>query len=794
MIYTPSSRSARLQPTDETTFGGEETGFIDNFSASFKLDVALENSYSEWLQRTRATENLVNQIKAIPGHENFLNDVMSRMSYKNENTIPGMQSNVFTQDPLSIGLSTIQANPNATPDMVGFQRLEVGERAFENLFKEVANYVEQNEEVKKTIGSITPDRIKQDAIKLTQQKMQEQADVYRRATGVGVAGGFIGTMGAVMTDPINVAAMVATRTPAAGWFRNGMREAVASATAEGAIQKGFTEDWYKELGLPYTQEDFITRIGFAGGAGFVFGGGAEFISERLRKSLDKLDQQRAAFNGTAFNPDRDRDAVFNVFAIKAEIQKDSPIDFDPGQITHLSRESQAYTAIVSGDFSNMPIDMPFVPKTYNNVYHYDLNAPDVELLNTSDVLLDPKLFQVKRGRPKKIQAAEWNPTRAGTGIVYRYRNGDTFVVDGHGRIDLAKRISKKTKTNIQMPMIVLREANGISLEQAKARGAGKNLAEGTLSKADLDNFYMETVKVKSKIKGEASEFVQKVTDMTLLSDKMRLKIHNGEVDFDHGSIIARLINNEELQEIAANILAKQNPTTLAQAEAIVRQVQAKGVKTMNFKKTFGEDVMPDDLYKEKAVITEQAILKLTNDRFTMQKLIDALNLSHLSKEQSYGKIIQIVYGSAFAKGNISDAITNAARRYASKKSNLDVYARELADSIRGRIEQRDYVGLPDGSNVSNATTAPFRSTGVETSDERLKQFSDDPIAQAELYRIAEEELRNNPKALEEYIAINDVDANGNIISVNVKTKDILDEINSDAESLAVLRECSRVAR
>jgi len=305
---------------------------------------------------------------------------------------------------------------------------------------------------------------------------------------------------------------------------------------------------------------------------------------------------------------------------------------------------------------------------------------------------------------------------------------------------------------------------------------------------------METVKVKSKIKGEAFEFVQKVTDMTLLSDKMRLKIHNGEVDFDHGSIIARLINNEELQEIAANILAKQNPTTLAQAEAIVRQVQAKGVKTMNFKKTFGEDVMPDDLYKEKAVITEQAILKLTNDRFTMQKLIDALNLSHLSKEQSYGKIIQIVYGSAFAKGNISDAITNAARRYARKKSNLDVYARELADSIRGRIEQRDYVGLPDGSNVSNATTAPFRSTGVETSDERLKQFSDDPIAQAELYRIAEEELRNNPKALEEYIAINDVDASGNIISVNVKTKDILDEINSDAESLAVLRECSRVAR
>ena len=63
MLYTPSNRSAKLQPTDETTFGGEETGFIDNLSASFKLDVALENSYSEWLQRTRATENIINDIR-----------------------------------------------------------------------------------------------------------------------------------------------------------------------------------------------------------------------------------------------------------------------------------------------------------------------------------------------------------------------------------------------------------------------------------------------------------------------------------------------------------------------------------------------------------------------------------------------------------------------------------------------------------------------------------------------------------------------------------------------------------
>lgn len=794
MLYTPSNRSAKLQPTDETTFGGEETGFIDNLSASFKLDVALENSYSEWLQRTRATENIINDIRSIPGHENFVNDIMSRMSYENRTMIPGMQSTPLTEDPLAMGLSTIRENPNATPDMVGFQRLEVGERAYENLFDEIANYVEQNEEVKKQVGVITQDRIKQDAIKLTHQKMQEQADVYRRATGPGVVGGFVGSMGAVMTDPINVAAMVATRNPTVGWFRNGMREAIASAASEGVIQKGFTEDWYKELGLPYTQEDFLTRVGFAGGAGFVFGGGAEFISERLRKSLDKLDQQRAAYNGTAYNPDRDREVVFNMFDIHYDIRNNSPMDFDPGQINHLSRESKAYTAIVTGDFSNMPIDMPFVPRRYDNIYHYDLNAPDVELLSTSNILTDPKLFQVKRGRPKKIKAKEWNPVQAGTGIVYQYRNGDTVIVDGHGRLDLAKRVAQETKEDIKMPMIVLREVNGITVDQAKARGAGKNLAEGTLSKEDLDNFYMKTVGVKSKIKGEPAEFVKKVSDMTLLSDKMKLKVANGEVDFDHAAIIGRLINNENLQEIAANILAKQNPTTIAQAEAIIRQVQAKGVKTMNFKKTFGEDVMPDDLYKEKAVITEQAVLKLTNDRFTMQKLIQALNLSHLSKEQSYGKIIQIIYGNAFNKGNISDAITHAARRYAGKKGNLDIYARELADSIRGRIEQRDYVGLPDGSNVIDTTGAPSKSTGVETGDERLNQFSDDPIAQAELYRIAEEELRNNTKALEEYIAINDVDASGNIISVNVKTKDILDEIDSDAESLSVLKECSRASR
>ena len=789
MIYTDSNESQRLRAGDKVTYGGEETGFIENLAASFKLDRALETSYSEVMQQGKAMRAILDTIQTIPGHETAVDDLRNRMldNEASKTTDPHIQA--ATYDPLNFMMPQFNQKDNVTADMVGIQKYEMQESMAERLFNEIENYVAENEDVKSVVGDFNRQRIKDDAVKLTHEEMQKQSDVARKASGTGVFGSFVGTMGAVLTDPINVAAIYATRRPAAGWFNNAYREAVASGVSEGIIQKTTTQDWYNELGLDYTYEDFLARVGTAAGAGFVFGGTAEFISERLRKSLEKLDKERAAATGRPYNPDEDQEVMFNLFKMHTDIDAENPLLFDFGQ-NHSTKQNKAYTALVTGDFSQLPKDGVVVPKVYDNQFHYDLRQPNVELVDISEVGLAPDVFQPKRGRPKKVQISKWSDEKSGTALVYETADGKRFVVDGNQRATAAKQIKKKTKQKVMMPAVILKESAGISLSQAKARGAGKNLAEGTLTKKDLDNLYKDLTGEKAKFQPPASELIQMSKYYANLGHKVNVKVKGGEIPVDQGLIIGRLINDEDLQEIALNILKKNKPKTLAQAEAIVRQVQAKGRQTMNFEKTFGADVLPDDLYKQKSRLVERTVQLIINNRDAVNVINKALNINTIKRNETYGKIAQIIYNNAFQSGQIAEAITNAAKRLNNK--NFDKISRELAEDVRGRIEQRDFDGLPDGTDFSNATVTKGRSTGDEEITGNLEQYNPENAEQKlAATKAIREQLQADSKALDEVLTIDEVQADGSVKSRSVAFKDLLDEIDSGNKDLSVLERCAR---
>lgn len=793
MIYTDSNDSGRLREGETKTFGGEETGFMDNLVASFKLDQALETTYSEALQHSRAMNNLLEEIQAIPGHEDALDKVRARvLEDENLKFMTPMGEQQMPYDPFTMFAPNIQPKQNPTQDMVGIQKYELQENAAERMFNEIENYVKENEDVKSVIGEFNRQRIKDDAIKLTHQAMQEQADVYRKATGTGVVGSFVGTMGAVLTDPVNVAAIIATRKPAVGWFKNALREGVASAAAEGVIQKTTVEDWYKELGLDYTYKDFMARVGVAGGAGLVFGGGAEFISEKLRKSLEKIDRQRAEMNGMPYDPDQDAEVMFNYFKLHTEIDAENPVKFDFG-ISHIARQNKAYNALITGDFSQLPEPSVIVPRTYDNPFHYDLRQPNTELVDISSVGLAPELFQPKRTKkaPKPLEISRWDPRKANTAVIYQYADGTRVVVDGHRRAAAAKKMkAKDKKQKFMMPAIILKEHHGITPEQAKARGAGKNLAEGTITKAELDDLYKEMANIASKMPAKPSTLIANVQYKLNLSDKVNVRVSGGEIPLDQGLIIGRLISDDNLQEIALNILKKKKPATLPQAEAIVRDVLARGKKTMDFKKTFGEDVLPDDLYKQKARLIERTVQLIINDRNVMKALNKSLNLENLKRNETYGKIAQIIYNNAFQSGQIAEAITNAAKRLNNR--NFEKVSRELAEDVRGRIEQRDYAGLPDGTDIVNSSTTKGRSTGDEELDGNLDNFNpENPSEKIAATKAIREQLNAEPKVLDSFVTVDDIDVDGNVITRSVALKDLLDEVDSGAKDFSVLERCSR---
>ena len=789
MLYTKSNVETAFTPIDKRTFGGEETGFFDNLPVSYKLDVLKERIDSPYLTRSEVVQEYFKKLTKIPGHESALTDIQNKFNL----SIPSPMGNI-NYNPLNDPIASSLKAPAITPDMLGANREMQGETYYEQFKNAVGDYVENNPDVKESLGEFNDDKIQKLAIEKVKQLQLEQQDSYRRSTGMGVVGSFVGTMGALATDPVNVAAMIATRRPAVGWFKNAWRESIAAGVSEGIIQKAAVEDWYGELGLEYTQEDFINRVLFAGGAGFVFGGGAEFISEKLRKSMTKLEQQRAAASGQPYEPNRDMEVMFNMFDIHNMVKAESPMQFDIGGITHSQRENNAYTALVTGDFSKLSDSNVYIPKTYNNIYHYDLRQPNTELVDPATLLKDPQRFQIKK-KKIKLKAKEWDPVNAGTSVVYEFSNGTRYIVDGHSRVDLANVLQNTTGKKIDLPAIVLKESNGITPEQASLRAAGKNLAEGSITEADLKALYKKYNVSYVKLPTNKALPIKEIDELKALADDVYEMVTRGDVPAEYGAIVGRLIADPALQKAAMKSLMLLDAKTLPEAENIVRQIQQKGLTTTvrEMNEQFGKRALAVDLYKERATLLEKAIPLIANQNEYLNNLLNALNITGLGKEQKYAKIIQLIYGNANVKSGLSDSLTKTAEAYAKGgRKNAEQYARQFADDVLRNAEQRDFIRVPDGSNISPDAVAPQRPKSTPDLDKGLEEFSQelDLKGQQDLSRMTEATIRADDNLLNQTVTVDRMLDDGEIKVETITMRQALDEASIDDKSFKLLKACS----
>lgn len=788
MLYTPGTAETKITSIDRATFGGEEAGFFENIKYAYKLDRARERIDSPSLVRNDILKEYLQNITTLPNHANALAEIRSRISQ----TIPSPMGDIEF-DPMSDAMSAFTPLQGPDVELIGDAREHQNETYYTKFYDEVKKYVSDNPDVRDAVGDLTEEIIQQKASEKVQQIYLDQQDAYRRSTVGGVVGSFVGQIGAVSTDPVVIGSMIATRNPSIGWFRNALRESVAAAVSEGVIQKTTTEDWYKELGFEYTQEDFINRVLFAGGAGFVLGGGAEFISGKLRKSLEKLEKQRAEASGRPYDPDMDYQAMFNLFDIHAMVKQESPMEFDPGGMLHTQKEQRAYNALISGDFSGLVENDLYVPRRYNNIYHYDVRQPNTELVDLDTLLVDTKRFQPK-GQPAKIEAQTWNPVQAGTALVYEFNNGQRYVVDGHGRVELGKNIQAQTGQKIQIPAVVLKENLGITPEQALIRGTGKNLSEGTITEADLKNLFKRYNQEYRPIPTQGSQLVRQLNELSSLSREAYEMIRRGDVLEEYGAVVGRLIADPALQKAAMKSIMLLEPKTLAETEGIVRQIQKKGLTTTvkEMDEAFGEKALAIDLYKERATLLDQAMPTILDNNKMFDQLLRKLNLENLGREERYGKIAQIIYGNANTKGYLSDALTRAASAYAKAGGNAEQYAREFAEDVLRNVDERDFIRLPDGSQLVSDAAQTQRVAANRELEADLQKFDDatDLQGQKDAIQAAEARLRADEKLMNEDIQIDVINEAGQVSTQTVKLKDLLDEVREEEVGQKLLKACS----
>ncbi|MGE9291932.1 MAG: JAB domain-containing protein, partial [Puniceicoccales bacterium] len=122
---------------------------------------------------------------------------------------------------------------------------------------------------------------------------------------------------------------------------------------------------------------------------------------------------------------------------------------------------------------------------------------------TTEIAVRPDLMQFKRidegesgvNAEDKLDAREWDPLKGGNLLVwepmdpaaYGLANGERYIVaNGHHRMEFAKRKGVDS-VNIQ----VIREADGVSAEEARALAAEINIADGKGNIYDQAKFFRE---------------------------------------------------------------------------------------------------------------------------------------------------------------------------------------------------------------------------------------------------------------------------------------------------------------
>jgi hypothetical protein len=111
----------------------------------------------------------------------------------------------------------------------------------------------------------------------------------------------------------------------------------------------------------------------------------------------------------------------------------------------------------------------------------------IEMLDVDAIRTDPAAYQFRKNcdangvtKEWQITADRWDPILHGNPLlVHKRLSGEYFVVDGHHRLDFARRMGVD-KLNVQ----VLDEARGYSIDRVKLIAAEKNIVKGHASKVE----------------------------------------------------------------------------------------------------------------------------------------------------------------------------------------------------------------------------------------------------------------------------------------------------------------------
>lgn len=366
----------------------------------------------------------------------------------------------------------------------------------------------------------------------------------------------------------------------------------------------------------------------------------------------------------------------------------------------------------------------------------DLKQKEIHHFKPSELKTNAKIFQYKEnsdieGVTDRLNGVEeWSAKDSGIVIVYETKDGTRYIVDGHQRLALAKRLNDD---KIRLDGLLYREVDGYTPSDIRLEGAKKNIAEGSGTPIDTAKIIRELGGIENYPASLPRTGVMYEYGYALsrLGEEAFEKVVNRYVTPAQGAMVANIIRTDHnKQSLAIDIISKEGIETLSETELMARQVLSMPTESVQQTNLFGAQDVLQSCAVEKIKIIDGALKRLKKSKNLMAHLANNSrdienNGNKLNKENneklkiSAETAFEVIKKQAFYKGVISDKAGELAQKY----KNGDIsYNQAVLDFCDFCMQDNIINIIFNGEQKENSANEAEKS---ETKEENNKQTSED---------------------------------------------------------------------